>query len=81
MRTTLTLDEDVAARLKERCRKSGQSFKQVVNQALREGLEAEEMLAPQEPFRVEARPMGLLPGVELDDIGELLERLEGPGHG
>ena len=32
------------------------------------------------PFHVEARPMGLRPGIELDDISRRLERLEGPEH-
>ena len=39
MRTTLTLDEDVAHRLTERSRLTGASFKQVVNETLRAGLE------------------------------------------
>ena len=38
MRTTLTLDEDVARQLKERARRSGESFKEVVNSVLRQGL-------------------------------------------
>jgi hypothetical protein len=31
-------------------------------------------------MRVPARDMGLRPGVDLDDIGGLIERLEGPLH-
>ncbi len=38
MRTTLTLDDDIAALLKREARMSGQPFKQVVNDALRRGL-------------------------------------------
>ena len=42
MRTTLTLDPDVAALLKKALAKGDQSFKDVVNSALRKGLEASE---------------------------------------
>lgn len=36
---------------------------------------------PDTPFRVEARPLGLPEGVNLDDIGDLLERLDGLDFG
>lgn len=42
MRTTLTLDPDVAALLKKALAKGDQSFKDVVNSALRKGLEVTE---------------------------------------
>ena len=38
MRTTVTLEADVAALLQERMRERGQTFKQAVNEALRDGL-------------------------------------------
>ncbi|MFL6201419.1 MAG: hypothetical protein ACJ76J_19790 [Thermoanaerobaculia bacterium] len=41
MRTTLTLDEDVAGQLRELSRHSGESFKEVVNATLRKGLRGE----------------------------------------
>lgn len=78
MRTTLTLDEDVAARLKCETRKSGKSFKQVVNEMLREGLATRPAKEKIPPFKVKARPMGLRPGLSYDCIGELLEQIEGP---
>lgn len=78
MRTTLTLDEDVAAQLKEVSQKSGKPFKQVVNEALRSGLDAQSVKPKQ--FRVQARAMGLRPGLSLDNIGELLEHIEGPRY-
>jgi uncharacterized protein (DUF4415 family) len=40
MRTTLTLDDDVVAKLKEEMRRSGRSFKETVNAVLRNGLNA-----------------------------------------
>jgi hypothetical protein len=77
-RTTLTLEDDVVSRLTEESRRSGKPFKTVVNEAIRRGLDGSRSTA--EPFRVEARDMGLRPGFDLDDIGGLLERLEGPQH-
>ena len=80
MRTTLTLDEDVAARLKAESRRSGRSFKETVNEALRLGLSRRRPPAAGSPFRVKARPMGLRPGLSLDCTNALLEDLEGPLH-
>lgn len=80
MRTTLTLDQDVAAKLKAAARRTGRPFRQVVNDALRRGLLSDRP-ARRTPFRVKARSLGgLRPGLQVDDIGELLERVEGPRH-
>lgn len=81
MRTTLTLDDDVAAKLKAETKRSGKPFKDVVNEYLRLGLFAKKTERPREPFRVEARDLGRLrPGLSLDGIADLLEQLEGPAH-
>lgn len=77
MRTTLTIDDDVAAKLRDEMAKSQRSLKEVVNAFLRRGLGAprDEELAS--PFTVKARPMGLRSGFDLDDPGGLLEFLDG----
>jgi Ribbon-helix-helix protein, copG family len=81
MRTTLTLDDDVVAKLKAETRRSGRSLKEVVNEYLRLGLHAKKPQAPHKPFRVAARDLGALrPGLRLDNVGDLLEQLEGPVH-
>jgi hypothetical protein len=81
MRTTLTLDEDVAARLAELQRQRGVSFKEIVNQILRQGLEREGTKPRRaKKFVVEARDIGQLPGLNYDNVGELLEQLEGAAH-
>lgn len=54
-------------------------MKVVINDALRAGLERGNQKAPP-PFRVEAADLGLREGLELDDIGGLLERIEGSRH-
>lgn len=78
MRTTLTLDDDVAAKLQQTCRRTGQSFRDVVNETLRRGLQPKPGPA-RSPFRVVTRDMGnLRPGVTLDNVAQLIESLEGP---
>jgi predicted transcriptional regulator len=76
-RTTLTLEDDVVHRLEDAARRTGKPLKAVVNDAIRAGLSPGRRRAR---FRVESRPMGLRPGIDLDDIGGLLERIEGPEH-
>lgn len=80
MRTTLTLDDDVAAKLKAEVRRSGEPFKQVVNRVLRLGLHRQAAPKPLPPFKVKAYDLGLRPGLDLDNIGELLDKIEGPFH-
>jgi predicted transcriptional regulator len=81
VRTTLTLDEDVAAKLKSLARRTGRAFRHVVNDTLRRGLAASRACSAQPPFKVEARDLGKCrSGLNMDNIGELLERIEGPLH-
>jgi hypothetical protein len=77
MRTTLTLDDDVAAELKAQSRRTGRPFREIVNETLRHGL-ASQRAAAGRPFKVAARDLGgLKPGLSLDNIAELIEQLEG----
>ena len=79
-RTTLTLDDDVAARLQREARRSGRAFRAVVNEALRVGLEASLERATDQ-FRVEPWSSGgLRDGLSLDSISQLLEQVEGPAR-
>lgn len=81
MRTTLTLDEDVAAKLKSLARRSGRAFRDVVNDTLRRGLARTSRSSARAPFTVSARDLGRLrPGVSLDNIADLIEQVEGPVH-
>jgi hypothetical protein len=74
MRTTITLDPDVAARLRSLARQRGISFKAVVDSVLRRGLF--EGTASARPFRVEARPLNLRQGIDLDKALSFAARLE-----
>jgi len=76
MRTTLTLDDDVAQRLKERARREDQSFKRTVNEALRAGLSR---TGAGRPRRYRLKPASLggpLPGIDLDKALGLAGTLE-----
>jgi hypothetical protein len=82
VRTTLTLDPDVSARLKAEMRRSGKPFKEVVNDALRLAFTRRSRdKAETVPFEIRPRDLGALrPGLSLDNVGALLEALEGPTH-
>ena len=81
MRTTLTLDDDVAAKLKAEARRGGRSFRDVVNETLRRGLVSRQQSTPVARFHVEARDLGeLRAGVNLDNVAELVEQIEGLLH-
>ena len=78
MRTTLSLDDDVAALLARlrQARKAG--LKQVINEALRLGLE--QMTAPPRPrkrYRTQAVSLGRCLAGSLDDVSEALAVAEG----
>jgi hypothetical protein len=79
-RTTLTLDDDVAAKLKAEARRRDRPFREVVNEALRRGL-LQRPTKPIQPFQAAVRDMGSVPaGLSLDNVAELLETVEGPLH-
>ncbi len=79
MRTTVTLDEDVVAKLKAEARRTGKPFKTILNECLRVALTAGRGRSRPAPFRIEPRDLGnLRPGLSLDNIGELLDLVDGP---
>ena len=80
MRTTLTIDDDIAMLVEQAVRQSGDSYKGTVNRLLRLGLTASQEGAVRKPFVVTPRAMGLPPGLSYDCIPQLLEEVEGPYH-
>ena len=80
MRTTLTLDDDVASLLEKELRRTGQPLKQTVNNLLRSGLQ--QAAAPVKPpkFKIKARAIGLPKEWTSGSVSELIEMLEGPGY-
>jgi len=76
----LTLDDDVAARLEAEARRTGASFKQVVNEHLRLAFSLRRELKQATPFVVQPRSLQLRAGLDYEKVGELIEQLEGPRH-
>ena len=73
MRTTITLDDDVAAMLKQFQRTSKRSLKDVINAALREGLARLERLTKRRaPHVVQPLSVGTCLLEKLDDVAEAL---------
>jgi hypothetical protein len=82
MRTTLTLDDDVAHELRNRSRMTGSSFKQVVNDALRAGLQAGKRPGASPPsFRVTPKAAGFRSGVDILHLNRLVDELEADDAG
>ena len=77
MRTTLTRDTDVAQRAKALSAQTGGTFKEIVNRALRTGLRDVEQPSTLKPYRTRPHHMGLQPGVALDNVQDILSRLDG----
>jgi Ribbon-helix-helix protein, copG family len=75
MRTTVTLDPDLAAKLKALARERGVSFKEALNGALRRGLGNEAAPAKQ-PYRLRSKPLDLRGGVDLEHALRLAGELE-----
>lgn len=76
MRTTLTLEPDVAQRLKARMRTGNLTLKETVNRALRAGLAVEDRKKPEKRFRVKPFHGGLMPGIDIDKINQVLDEME-----
>jgi hypothetical protein len=77
MRTTLTLDDDLAEALNRAARLSGRSFKAVVNETLRRGLtQSGGGSAGLEPFVVEPQSCGWMPGIDPLRLNQLVDGLE-----
>jgi hypothetical protein len=75
MRTTLTIDDDVAGILQRRARELGKPFKEVVNSALRKGL-FENLKGPTSAVVVRPHDFGDGPGIDLDRLNQLADELE-----
>lgn len=78
MRTTLTLDDDVVYGLKKIQEMSpAKSFKETVNDLLRQALTSPPSAKPKKKFKVKSYPIGLRKDLNFDNIEEVLDILEG----
>jgi hypothetical protein len=73
MRTTVTLDDDVAASLARLQRERGLTFREAINSTLRAGLESR---LPVRRYRLPTYRMGVRPGIDLDRALQLDAALE-----
>jgi hypothetical protein len=80
MRTTVTVDPDVEALLRQAMQQSGQSFKTTLNQAVRRGLADVVIKKDKKPFVVKAKNMGLRPGIDPTRMQDLADDLELEAH-
>ncbi len=76
MRTTLTIEDDLAGLLKQRARELGIPFKEVVNRMIRAGLG--EAAKPRRGAAPKTIPhsFGFKPGIDLDKLNQLADELE-----
>ena len=77
MRTTLTLDPDVAMKIKKRMADKKLTLKETVNQALRYGLKAVEKEKKRVPFKVIPHSFGFKPGIDQNKLNQLLDQMDG----
>ena len=76
MRTTLSLDPDVARMVREEAHRARKPVKQVVNDALRRGLTVSAGRRPRKAYRVQPHAARLLPGVDRGRLNALADELE-----
>lgn len=72
MRTTITLEDDVAAAIDQRRRENDQGISEVVNELVRKGLTVKEL---RKPFVQKTYPMGAK--IDLSNIAEAISYAEG----
>lgn len=76
MRTTLTLDDDVAEKLRELAKQSDRSFKEVVNEVLRRGLSTGAKPLRRPAFKVEPHASSFRAGIDIGKLNQLVDDLE-----
>jgi hypothetical protein len=76
VRTTVTLDSDLAARLQEEAHRRGTPFRQVVNETLRRGLRDGGAEPATPPYQLTAHECRLEPGIDLARLNQLADELE-----
>lgn len=81
MRTTLTLDDDVAFGLRKAQQDDpAKSFKEIVNEHLRRSLKMTPGTPRRKRFKVKPFKLGLRKDLNFDNIEEVLDILEGPNR-
>lgn len=76
MRTTLTLEPDLAKKLKDLAHRRGQSFKQTLNEVVRRGLAASPERGKRARYQVTPHHGGFRAGIDPQKLGQLADQLE-----
>ena len=77
MRTTLTIESDVARRIESEIRRTRKTLKAVINDALKAGLGMSgKAVEPLPPFEVRAHDFGFHAGIDPDRMNQLADELE-----
>ncbi len=76
MRTTLTLDDDVATRVQERMHAQHSTLKATINDLLRRGLSAQDVAEAQPAFVVRPHAAGFVAGVDPARLNQLIDDLD-----
>lgn len=79
-RTTVTFDDDVAEKLEDEARRRGVSFRELLNDAVRRGLNPPRRPPGVKPFKIRGPFARAREGVSFDNIEELLDQIEGPAR-
>jgi hypothetical protein len=80
VRTTLTIDDDIAKLVEQEVKRSGGTFKGTVNKLLRQGLTASREPQHRKRFVVTPIAMNTGLGTRYQKVEDLIEALEGPLH-
>ncbi|MEW5738231.1 MAG: DUF2191 domain-containing protein [Myxococcota bacterium] len=76
MRTTLTLEPDLAKKLKDLAHRRGQSFKETLNEVVRKGLSAQAPRREGKRYSVRVHRGGFRPGIDPGKLNRLVDELE-----
>jgi hypothetical protein len=80
IRTTVTLDDDVVARVKRESQSRGATFRDTLNDLLRAALLGVDSKPRRRALEIKPAHMGHKPGLDYDNIESLLEYGEGERH-
>lgn len=76
MRTTVTLEPDVARLLDDQARRTRKSFKETLNAAVRSGLGRVSEVSSAQEFTIDARPMQMKTGIDASRLNSLLDEMD-----
>ena len=76
MRTTVTIDDDLAAQVEATRRREGLSFKAALNHLLRLGVQVKSTPPKPKKFNTPTRKLGLKPGIDPTRLNALIDELE-----